>query len=129
MTRHGNATRERLLREAYGCFYREGFARVSVDAIAAAAEVTKKTLYYHFASKDELVGAVLERQGDYALSVVESALTVTAEEPAIAVREIFVQLAKWASRPRWHGAGFTRIVAFDGSIKLYQRDKTRPLEH
>jgi thiosulfate/3-mercaptopyruvate sulfurtransferase len=25
-------------------------------------------------------------------------------------------------------AGFTRIIAFDGSIKLYQRDKTRPLE-
>jgi AcrR family transcriptional regulator len=110
MARDGNATRERILQEAYRCFYREGFARVSVDTIAAAAKVTKKTLYYHFASKDELVGAVLERQGDYALSMVDSALTVTEREPAKAIREIFVQLAKWAARPRWHGAGFTRIA-------------------
>ena len=40
----GEATRLRILQAAYRCFYREGFFRVSVDAIAAAAKVTKKGL-------------------------------------------------------------------------------------
>jgi AcrR family transcriptional regulator len=35
------------------------FAAVSVDAVAAKAGVTKRTLYYHFKSKDDLVAAYL----------------------------------------------------------------------
>jgi AcrR family transcriptional regulator len=35
------------------------FAGVSVDAVAAKAGVTKRTLYYHFKSKDDLVAAYL----------------------------------------------------------------------
>ena len=35
---------------------------MSVDAMAEAAGVTKRTLYYHFESKDALVAAVLDHQ-------------------------------------------------------------------
>ncbi|HEY6690151.1 MAG TPA: helix-turn-helix domain-containing protein [Rubrobacter sp.] len=35
-------------------FYREGIRAVGVDAIAAEADVTKKTLYDKFGSKDKL---------------------------------------------------------------------------
>ncbi len=35
-------------------FYARGFYRVSVDSISEAARVTKRTVYYHFNSKDWL---------------------------------------------------------------------------
>jgi AcrR family transcriptional regulator len=106
----GELTRQRILTAAYRCFYREGFQRVSVDAIAAEAKVTKKTLYYHFASKDELVGAVLQAQSDHALGLIETALASDQADPALAVREILENLGRWAKRPRWCGSGFTRLA-------------------
>jgi AcrR family transcriptional regulator len=45
----------RILETATDLFYREGIHAVGVEAIAAAAGVTKKTLYDRFGSKDRLV--------------------------------------------------------------------------
>ena len=56
MPRSGEPTRKRILDAAYVLFRRKGYTRVSMDEIAAATAVTKRTLYYHFRSKDELVG-------------------------------------------------------------------------
>ncbi|HEY4439363.1 MAG TPA: helix-turn-helix domain-containing protein [Candidatus Elarobacter sp.] len=42
-------------------FYREGINVVGVDRVAAEAEVTKRTLYRYFRSKDELIVAALKR--------------------------------------------------------------------
>ncbi|MCC3764790.1 TetR/AcrR family transcriptional regulator [Glycomyces sp. TRM65418] len=46
--------REAILRAASRVFGREGYARATVDAIAAEACVSKKTIYNHFADKAEL---------------------------------------------------------------------------
>jgi len=51
--------RERILAAARALFYRRGIHVVGVDAIAAAAETNKMTLYRHFASKDVLIAACL----------------------------------------------------------------------
>jgi AcrR family transcriptional regulator len=52
--------RERLLEAAAELFYSEGY-EVSIDRIAARAAVAKPTVYAHFASKEALIEAVLER--------------------------------------------------------------------
>ncbi len=109
MGRSSEPTRRRILEAAYRCFYREGFFRVSVDAIAAAAKVTKKTLYYHFPSKDALAGAVLNERRDDALKLIETSLPDGEADPGKAMRDIFDAFALWAARPRWCGSGFTRI--------------------
>jgi AcrR family transcriptional regulator len=54
--------RERVLRAAYDLFSRNGVRAVGVDTVIEHAEVAKMTLYRHFASKDELVLAFLERR-------------------------------------------------------------------
>jgi AcrR family transcriptional regulator len=110
MTRDSNATRRRILAAAYDRLYREGFARVSVDAIAEAAGVTKKTLYYHFDSKDSLVGAVLEYQHEHALRLVRSWADPEEEDVGAFVTGLFAQLGRWASKPRWLGSGYSRIA-------------------
>jgi len=53
---------ERVLAAADRLFYGQGIRAVGVDALAKAAGVTKRTLYRHFASKDALVAAYLERR-------------------------------------------------------------------
>lgn len=44
---------------AAGLFYREGIHGVGIDRIADAAGVTKRTIYHHYLSRDELIAAAL----------------------------------------------------------------------
>ncbi len=53
-----NDPREQLLIAARELFLRDGY-RAGVDAIAAAAGVSKQTLYNHFGSKEALFSAVM----------------------------------------------------------------------
>lgn len=110
MTHPRRETRRAILRAAYERFYRAGFARVSVDDIAAAAGVTKKTLYYHFPSKDALMGAVLDNQHEFALRQFERWVDAGAGDAVRFTDAMFKSLARWAAKPGWSGAGFTRIV-------------------
>jgi AcrR family transcriptional regulator len=68
MPRSPAPTRQAILDGAYRLFRRKGFVRVSMDEIAASAAVTKRTLYYHFTSKDLLLAEVLEAQHALALA-------------------------------------------------------------
>ncbi|MDJ0949945.1 MAG: helix-turn-helix domain-containing protein [Alphaproteobacteria bacterium] len=110
MARNATRTRARILGAAYRLFFQEGFSRVSVDAIAQAAEVTKRTLYNHFDSKDTLVAAVLDHQRAYALAQIQSWRPIAAATPAEFLVALFEALERWASRPRWLGSGFTRLT-------------------
>jgi AcrR family transcriptional regulator len=54
--------RERLLNEARRLFLERGYANVSMQEIAAAAEMTKGAPYYHFRDKEDLFVHVFERE-------------------------------------------------------------------
>jgi AcrR family transcriptional regulator len=53
-------TRERLLRAAYDLFLEQPYDRVTLEAVAGAAGVTRQTLLRHFGSKAELVVAAAD---------------------------------------------------------------------
>ena len=53
-------TRERLLQAAFREVYRSGFQSASLDAILAAAGVTKGALYHHFDGKEALGYAIVD---------------------------------------------------------------------
>jgi AcrR family transcriptional regulator len=53
--------RERVLTTARTLFYREGIHATGVQRVSEAAHVSKRTLYEHFPSKNELVEAYLRR--------------------------------------------------------------------
>ena len=53
---------ESILAAAKRSFLAGGFGAVSMDAIAREAGVSKATVYAHFAGKEELFGAVIERE-------------------------------------------------------------------
>jgi len=54
--------KERILETADRLFYRQGIRAVGVDTIAAEIGISKRTLYNHFPSKDELIAAYLTRR-------------------------------------------------------------------
>ncbi len=108
MARSSALTNQRILDAAYGLFWRQGFVRVSMDQIAEGAKVTKRTLYQHFRSKDDLIAAALARSSELALARLQQ-FQLPASRDAM-IDSCFAQLADWASKPRWSGAGFTRVV-------------------
>ncbi|MFJ6015150.1 TetR/AcrR family transcriptional regulator [Streptomyces sp. NPDC092952] len=58
-THGGRDRRAQILHAAAAVFARDGFARASLDTIAAEANVAKQTLYNHFGDRDSLVAEVV----------------------------------------------------------------------
>ena len=106
-----HTTKDRILQSAYSLFYREGFARVSVDAIAARANVTKRTVYYHFQSKDDIAAAALEAQHRYLVQQYQQWSGPDATDPVRVVEGLFRELKNWAGGNQWLGSGYSRIAA------------------
>ncbi|MFF5296202.1 TetR/AcrR family transcriptional regulator C-terminal domain-containing protein [Paractinoplanes globisporus] len=53
------AKRDAIVRAALDVFLREGYARAGVDAIAAAAGVSKRTIYDYYGGKEQLFVSTL----------------------------------------------------------------------
>jgi AcrR family transcriptional regulator len=111
MRRKSEATRQKIIDAAYEQIWRAGFNRTSLDTIAARADVTKRTLYSYFRSKDDLLAAVLAHYNDLAAQrLTRIGDRMPADRDGM-VDSFFGQLAGWASAtPRWSGSGFTRLV-------------------
>lgn len=111
-------TRDRLIDAAARLFYDEGIRAVSMDAVAEKAGVTKRTLYYHFRSKDDLIAAYLEGRDQPNLKLFQRWFAETEGDVADKVAGIFRNLARAARHPRWKGCGFLRtsveLVALPG---------------
>jgi AcrR family transcriptional regulator len=102
------STRERIIQAAGKLFYGEGIRAVSLDAVAEKAGVTKRTLYYHFRSKDDLIAAYLETRDQPNLALFKRWFSETGGNVAEKVEGIFRNLARSARHPRWKGCGFLR---------------------
>lgn len=110
MPRASEETRSEILQAAYKLFRRRGFFRVGMDQIADAAGVTKRTLYYHFDSKDALLTAVLASQHERSFADFQNyGIDLSGGADAL-IDKLFEGLVKWSSKPRWAGSGFTRLA-------------------
>jgi AcrR family transcriptional regulator len=111
MPRPSEPTRERIIQAASALFYNEGIRRVSVDEVAAKARLTKRTLYYHFRSKDDLVAAYLAARDQPNLALFRKWFDETEGGVPVKVEAIFRNLARSARHPKWKGCGFLRTSA------------------
>lgn len=97
-----NERTERRLREAAAeAFAQQGFDGASMDAIAAAAGLSKGALYYRFAAKEELFEAVVES----AVRERTAAIAAFLDRPAAAGPQAAVQhlTATVRGDERWAG--------------------------
>ncbi len=111
MSLDADQTRERIVAAAARLFYGEGIRAASVDAIAEKAGITKKTLYYHFRSKDELVAAYLASRDQPTLDLYARWFDETPGSAADKIRGLFAEFARSADTAKWKGCGFQRTAA------------------
>src|SRR4051812_20505067 len=107
----GKSTRDSILAAAKDLFYREGIRAVGTDAIVARAGVTKPTLYYYFASKDDLVVAYLDERNGAILASLQRTAAATRGRVGSKVAAIFESVAKATPNPRWKGCPIVRGAA------------------
>lgn len=85
MPRDGSATRERILDVAERLVIDNGFAATSVDRVIADSGSSKGSFFHHFASKNDLARALVERYAaaDIAhLDAAVAAVTAATADPA-----------------------------------------------
>ncbi|EAV43184.1 transcriptional regulator, TetR family protein [Stappia aggregata IAM 12614] len=111
MIKSAETARERILTAANKLFYAEGIRAVSLDTIAEKAGITKKTVYYHFKSKDDLIEAYLASRDQPNLNQFRKWFGEAEGELPDKVQAIFRQIAVSARHPKWKGCGFLRTAA------------------
>ena len=80
---------DRILDAAMRVFRRHGFRRSSIEQAAEEAGLTRQALYHHFASKEALFRAVLERLYEQGLAA-EIAAAKAAEDSGLELADILV---------------------------------------
>ncbi|WP_334522349.1 TetR/AcrR family transcriptional regulator [Bradyrhizobium sp. AZCC 2230] len=80
---------DRILDAAMRVFRRHGFRRSSIEQAAEEAGLTRQALYHHFASKEALFRAGIERLYEQALAA-EVAAAKAAEEAGASLSDILV---------------------------------------
>lgn len=111
MSKQIPSARDRILTAANKLFYAEGIRAVSLDNIAEKAGITKKTVYYHFKSKDDLVEAYLVSRDQPNLALYRTWFSQADGGLPEKVAAIFFQIAAAARHPKWKGCGFLRTAA------------------
>jgi len=105
---HGRASRETILDGAFEAFTKGGYRDTAVDDIAAAAEISKGGIYFHFPTKEAIFRELMRTTADKLVGKVETAVAAESDpirkaEVALAtVLEVFAAIARWlasSSRP------------------------------
>ena len=100
-------TRERILSASYDLFARRGIRDVAIDEVILASGVAKATLYRHFASKDELVLAFLQRREEiWTFGAVEAGARSRAVDPEGQLLAIFDVFDEWFRRDDFEACSF-----------------------
>ena len=107
----GGDARERILTAAYELFAQEGIRAVGLDDVVARAGVAPVTLHRHFASKDDLVLAFLERREQlWTKDWLEAEVERRASAPDEQLLAIFDVFDEWFRRDDFEGCSFINVL-------------------
>lgn len=113
--------RKHILLAAKNVFLETGFERASMDAVAASAGTSKRSLYAHFESKDKLFLAVLDLVRELYLGKLMTP-DAYADDPVEAVALFcgrFQQLLTWESQARTCRLCISAAERLPDSAKAY----------
>ncbi len=121
-TQKPESARDRILSAAAYLFCNAGYAATGVDTIIARAGTAKATLYKHFKSKDELIDAVLEAEGETWRRWFFARLATIQGPARTRILAVFDVLEDWFSDPNFYGCPFINAVAEFNSDNSQVRD-------
>jgi TetR/AcrR family acrAB operon transcriptional repressor len=91
-------TRSQLLDAAEKVFFEKGFGQTSLMDIAAAADLTRGAIYWHFKNKSELFEAMADRIRLPMESLVEACAEPQEADPLGKLREFWIQTLREITR-------------------------------
>jgi AcrR family transcriptional regulator len=107
----GPKARDRILAAAYDLFARHGIRAVGIDAIIEHSGVARMTLYRHFASKDDLVLAFLERrEALWFIGWLQGEIERRAKKPIDRLLAIFDLFGEWFRSESFEGCSFINVM-------------------
>ncbi len=120
--RSHDTTRAEIARAAIRSFLRNGFDHTTVDDIAAAAGISRRTYFRYFASKDE---SLLSGMQELGIAVAEAFRRVPASQPPLlAMRDAFLEVeganSNVPERQRSLGAMLRANQRVHGALMLVQ---------
>lgn len=107
---YSDKPRDRILAAAAYLFCHEGFAATGVDAVARRAGAAKTTLYKHFASKEQLIEAVLEAEGAAWRAWFFTELARIPGDAKARLLGVFDVLRDWFADPAFYGCPFINAI-------------------
>ena len=102
--------REHLIDTAIVLFAEHGYHATGIDAILAAAGVSKKTLYRHFRSKDELILAALKKYDGLFRNDFMRQVESRAETPRGRLLAVFDVAADWFRQNNFYGCMYINAI-------------------
>lgn len=127
----GRGARERIERAAAQLFYRQGIHATGVERIAQQANVSKRTLYQHFPSKNDLVDDYLRGMDARGGSPNEQRL----DDPTLPARERLLGIFEISRREVMRGCPFHNAAvesagtlrSADAIVRTHKQEFTRRL--
>lgn len=118
-------TRDALVDAAHGLFLSQGYARTTIDEIAAAVDVSQRTFFRYFANKDEVALAVLADAEDYFVECLRR--RPADENPLQAMRAAITE--SWRSYGCEQAAGHRSVTAALELVQLIENTPTLLAAH
>jgi AcrR family transcriptional regulator len=101
-----SSKREQLIQAALDLFSSKGYHAVGVDAISEKAGITKKTLYHHFKSKEELILAALRHYDERFRNDFMRSVEAKTENPTGRLLAVFDVVEDWFNEKNFSGCLF-----------------------
>ena len=105
-----SSKRQQLVDTAIELFTERGFHGTGIDLIAKKAGVTKRTLYHHFQSKDELVISALKHYDGVFRNQFMRSVTQKADTPEARLLAVFDVAYEWFTSDDFFGCMFINVI-------------------
>ena len=103
--------RDELVRAALDAFQAGGYHATGVDALAAAAGMSKTSIYNHFRTKDDVILAALDLRHEEVLGAFRARMAAAGDDPQDRIMGFFDALADWFASPAFCGCAFIKAAA------------------
>jgi AcrR family transcriptional regulator len=114
-------TRQQLTEAAFRLFTTKGFDATTIDDIVDAVEVSRRTFFRYFGSKEQVVLVWLDQLGnDLRLALAKRPAD---ERPFTALRNVLTALTRHYTAERKRTFALAKLISHTPSIRAHHRDK------